>query len=430
MRLISKIKRKHVIMKRGVPKQMKKRWNVLPYNSYYNYRSKKGYTKKGVIVCMILLTIILAYSIKLYVDLNYSFSARTEFIVLDEYRGDFVQSTISYSVHKQIEEVKGIYVPAHKTKDMNELIEIANTTEINSFIIDVKDDKGYLTFASDNPVLVETGAVRAKPSIDNINSIMAELYFNDIYPIARIVVFKDQVADNVYPERMVLDYEDNVYSNAQEETWLNPYNEENWEYILEFCKEAINVGFKEIQFDYIRFHESMNSTRVNLPIEEISKTEIINQFVDFMIDNLKPYGVVVSADVFGAIITSSIDSNIVGQDYKELIKRLDVICPMIYPSHYGAGSFGQTYPDLAPYEIILGALQASNEVIREIPLEERKAIVRPWLQDFTASWVTPHQQYTEVQVREQIDAVYDAILSEWILWNGAASYTTEALKLE
>ena len=146
-----------------------------------------------------------------------------------------------------------------------------------------------------------------------------------------------------------------------------------------------------------------------------------------MYEGLSGYGVYVSADVFGAIINSSIDAEIVGQDYKELVKTLDYICPMIYPSHYANGSFGVEYPDLDPYTIILKALQASNRVIQEIPRSERKAIVRPWLQDFTATWLAAYQPYKEDQVRAQIRGVEDALLEEWILWNSAARYTKEAL---
>lgn len=177
----------------------------------------------------------------------------------------------------------------------------------------------------------------------------------------------------------------------------------------------------------MRFHETMNSERVELP-SDVSKTDIITEFMEYMYQNLKPYGVYVSADVFGAIITSQVDAQIVGQDYKELIKHLDYISPMVYPSHYAPGSFGIDYPDLKPYDIILASMQASNKLVKELPRNERKATVRPWLQDFTATWVQPHQVYGAQQIREQIQGTYDAVLEQWILWNGAAKYTKEGLE--
>ena len=256
-----------------------------------------------------------------------------------------------------------------------------STTDVNAFILDIKNDYGYLTFHSDNEVLQDMKAVSSKPAISNIEEVMDALYQADVYPIARIVAFKDNVVGATYPERVMQTLDGEVYKTPDGQMWLNPYDKSNWDYLLEICKEAIRLGFKEIQFDYIRFHESMNSSRVQLP-EDISKTEIITAFTQYVYDELSAYGVYVSADVFGAIITSSIDAEIVGQDYKELVKTLDYICPMIYPSHYANGSFGVEYPDLDPYTIILKALQASNRVIQEIPRSERKAIVRPWLQDF------------------------------------------------
>lgn len=100
---------------------------------------------------------------------------------------------------------------------------------------------------------------------------------------------------------------------------------------------------------------------------------------------------------------------------------------MVYPSHYGKGSFGIEYPDLYPYDIILGAMEASLDVIRQNPREQRKAIVRPWLQDFTATWLEPHQKYGKKQIQDQIRATYDSGLDEWILWNSSGRYTESAL---
>lgn len=339
------------------------------------------------------------------------------------------QDQIMYELYSKPVKVKGIYVPANKMSKLDELIELADTTEINSFVIDIKNDYGYLTFGTDNAYIQEMGSVSKTPNISDIEQVMDKVYTANIYPIARIVTFKDNIVGNTHPERMIKDKEGNVYKTKDGDMWLNPYDKRNWEYILEICKEAIALGFKEIQFDYVRFHESMNSERVDLP-EDVSKTEIITEFMAYMYEELKPYGVFVSADVFGAIITSKIDAEIVGQDYKELVKHLDYISPMVYPSHYGPGSFGIKYPDLQPYDIILKSMQASTQSIKELERNERKAEVRPWLQDFTATWVKPHQTYGKEQIRQQIDGVYDAVLDQWILWNGAANYTKEGLEKE
>ena len=110
-----------------------------------------------------------------------------------------------------------------------------------------------------------------------------------------------------------------------------------------------------------------------------------------------------------------------------MAKILDYICPMIYPSHYADGSLGVKYPDLQPYDIILASMNASNEKLAAIPEGEHRAIVRPWLQDFTAPWIQHYQPYGPKQLREQIQATYDAGLEEWILWSPSNRYSVGGL---
>lgn len=409
------------------------KWRVKPYNSYYHYKQRKLMIRRAsviLIVCLsIITTLIVTKELTLadVKDLTSKFTLKKDSEPIKETYLE--QDQIMYELYSKPVKVKGIYVPANKMSKLDELIELADTTEINSFVIDIKNDYGYLTFGTDNAYIQEIGSVSKTPNISDIEQVMDKVYTANIYPIARIVTFKDNIVGNTHPERMIKDKEGNVYKTKDGDMWLNPYDKRNWEYILEICKEAIALGFKEIQFDYVRFHESMNSERVDLP-EDVSKTEIITEFMAYMYEELKPYGVFVSADVFGAIITSKIDAEIVGQDYKELVKHLDYISPMVYPSHYGPGSFGIKYPDLQPYDIILKSMQASTQSIKELERNERKAEVRPWLQDFTATWVKPHQTYGKEQIRQQIDGVYDAVLDQWILWNGAANYTKEGLEKE
>ena len=164
--------------------------------------------------------------------------------------------------------------------------------------------------------------------------------------------------------------------------------------------------------------------------QEKSKTEVISEFTAYAYETLSPLGVWVSADVFGTIIDNEYDASLVGQDYREMAMNLDYICPMVYPSHYRDGVYGIEHPDLQPYETVLAALQASEEVLSGIPKGEHRAQVRAWLQDFTASWVNPHQSYGGEQIRSQIQAVYDSGSAEWLLWNAKCSYTEEGLLTE
>ena len=119
-----------------------------------------------------------------------------------------------------------------------------------------------------------------------------------------------------------------------------------------------------------------------------------------------------------------------GQNYVEMSKYLDYICPMIYPSHFADGNYGVEHPDLEPFNIIRKVLRASKNKLNEIPEGEHRAIVRPWLQDFTATWIKNYQEYGPSQIREQISGVYVVGYSEWLLWNASCNYTVDALRKE
>lgn len=343
------------------------------------------------------------------------------------------QPQVDYSVYLKPKKLKAMYVTGWKagsSKYIDELIEVANSTEINAMVIDVKSDDGCITFDMNVPVANEIGATD-NAGISDIEELMDKLRENNIYPIARIVAFKDPYLAEKRPD-LAIKNKDGTIFRSKGIAWVNPYNKEVWDYVIDISKEAVKVGFKEIQFDYIRFDENLKMEFAALgPLaDEKNKMEIIADFTEHAVKELKPLGVFVSADVFGTVITSKIDAEIVGQDYVEMSKHLDYICPMIYPSHYAEGSFGIAYPDLQPYETILGAMEASNEKLSEILEGEHRAIVRPWLQDFTASWISHYQPYGAKQLREQIQATYDAGLDEWILWSPSNRYSVGGLLSE
>ncbi|MDF2615304.1 MAG: sugar fermentation stimulation protein [Clostridia bacterium] len=407
-----------------------KKYKIRPLNSYYYYKKRKLMNKRvfvavfilGLVAVGVFATGKLETSIVEIFNITFSKSEVSN-TAQPVYFND---AQIKYDLYRLPKVVKGIYIPAGKIKDYERYIAFAKETGVNAFVIDVKNDRGYLTFASVNPILVETGAVLENPPIQDIKKVINRMYEEDIYPIARIVTFKDNVVGKRYPDRMVKDKQGNIYKNKADDMWLNPYDKRNWDYILDLCKEAIQAGFKEIQFDYVRFHESMNENTVILDAG-LSKTEIITAFTKYMYEHLKEYGVYVSADVFGAIITSQVDSEIVGQDFKELSKYLDYICPMVYPSHYAKGTFGIEYPHLDAYGIILRSMEFAQDEMKEIPRQERRAIIRPWLQDFTLSSLKPYQPYGQKQIQDQIKGTYDAGLQEWIFWNAAGKYTETGL---
>lgn len=338
------------------------------------------------------------------------------------------------TMYKQYEPIRGIYLTANTagiSSRLDNLIKIANDTEVNAFVIDVKNDEGNITYDMNVPLADEIGA--EYHAIGNIQEVMDKLYDNNIYPIARIVAFKDPYLSSIVTDFAIKNKDGSLFK-YKGFSWINPYNKDSWKYIIDVAKEAARAGFKEIQFDYIRFEatSSLNNADFgnNTDTTE-SRMEIIVDFVDYAKQELAPFDVAVSADVFGTIISSEVDAKNIGQNYIEMAKRLDVICPMVYPSHYGRGYFGlpsSEPPDLHPYEIIKGSMTASNEVLSK--LEGNRVIVRPWLQAFTASYLGAgnYMRYGGKEIRSQIQAAYDTGLTEWLLWNPTNKYTQDGLQ--
>lgn len=398
---------------------------VNSYNLYKQRKMKKAQYAVLFSVVLFIVSILLGTG-RLGVDLEWLLSlGRMAPLEEDVYLDG---SNISYNLYSAPEVARGIYIPARKIENYDKYIKLAKETEVNSFVIDVKDDTGYLTFETENEVLISKGIVLAKPPIKDMKTLMNKLYEANIYPIARVVAFKDGVVAKREPERAVKNLNGEIYATKTGETWLDPYNKENWEYLLEISKEAARMGFKEIQFDYIRFHESMNENRVILN-PEISKAEIITEFTQYICENLQKEGIKVSADVFGAVVLSDLDASIVGQDFKEMSRYLDYICPMIYPSHYAEGTFGIEYPNLDAYNMILKTLEIGQDKIN-IEDGEKRAVIRPWLQDFTLKNLKPYLEYGPKEIRDQIQGAYDAGVEEWLFWNAGGNYTEEGLIAE
>ena len=334
--------------------------------------------------------------------------------------------------------VKGIYVTGPKAGSggMEDLIRLVDETELNAMVIDVKNDEGNLTFRLTNeeipqdiPVLDRISEMQAGIRyIRDIQTMMQELKDHNIYTIARIVCFKDPILAAAQPELALTKPDGKPVTDANGLAWVNPYRQEVWEYLTGLAEMAADLGFDEIQYDYVRFPVGSDADAADygVDMEAYPKRQAIQDFLSYAGDRLHEKGCVVTADVFGTIIGSETDVQTVGQDYTALGQTVDAISPMVYPSHYANGVFGLKVPDAHPYETVSAAMQGSAEELQEIPEAER-AVVRPWLQAFTATWVPGHISYNGTQIREQIQAVYDAGYEEWILWNATNRYSPDGL---
>ncbi|AJY73378.1 putative glycoside hydrolase [Paenibacillus beijingensis] len=326
-------------------------------------------------------------------------------------------------------EVKGVYVTAHSAggSRLPTLLKLLDDTELNSMVIDIKDDYGYITYPTDNTDLLKLGA--SKKYIKDMKSLMATLKEHNVYPIARIVVFKDTALANKHPELSFRYKDGSIWKNGKGDSFVNPYNEEVWDYNIAIAKEAVKLGFKEIQFDYVRFPEGFEKKADSLVYDKskLSRVDAVTGFVKYAREQLQPLNVRMSVDIFGYAASVPAAEGI-GQDFVKISKHVDVISPMVYPSHYGPGWFGLKDPDKDPYTTIKGSMTDTHKKLNALSLY--KPVIRPWIQDFTASWLGSghYIKYGKAQVEAQIKALHDTGIYEYLLWNASNKYSAANFK--
>lgn len=299
---------------------------------------------------------------------------------------------------------------------------ICESTEVNAVVIDLKNDDGLVAWDSDVPIVDQINSNWTTP-FPNYAKLMAYLQKKDIYCIARVVAFKDPYLAEIKSEHAIQLQTGGVYRDHEGTAWVNPFDEYIWKYLVAIAREAALRGFDEIQFDYVRFPD--NAAYYN-PITEIpgrngrDKDEGIEAFLKYAGQELEPYQVQVSADVFGVLTRSWDDQpEDIGQTWRKIANQVDYICPMIYPSHYGAGLYGYTVPDQHPYEVARAALL---EAIERNAAQKEPGIIRPWFQGFTAPWIRGHIDYTPQAISDQIVAGRELGIDEYIIWNATNNY--------
>ncbi|MDO4798901.1 MAG: putative glycoside hydrolase [Bacillota bacterium] len=326
-------------------------------------------------------------------------------------------------------QAKGIFVTISTASGprFDELSDLVDRTELNAMVIDVKDDSDYMLFHSKTAERLNPGANEYVGQRD-IKAALQRAKDKGIYLIARIVTFKSPIYAVKHPERAITRTDTGqVYSDRDQLLWASPHDRTLWEYNIGVAKEAAEMGFDEIQFDYVRFpavHPSIPVDYRNTNGE--SATAAIQGFLKQAYRELADSKVYIAADVFGWTATALDDAGI-GQHWEAMTNVVDYMCPMIYPSHYGEGNFGLAVPDAKPYETIYGAIQDSISRNENV---DTPALLRPWIQDFTAGWVPGHIPYGGRELRAQIQALEDKGIHEWLIWNAANVYSEDGLKKE
>jgi hypothetical protein len=321
--------------------------------------------------------------------------------------------------------VHGVYLNAwvFGSSRFWDMLSLADSTEVNTFVIDVKDGTGYLTYRSNVPTAMEVGAndrVRAP----DVRERIAALRARGIHPVARIVVAKDPLLARHKPEWAIHDTRGGLWHDRQGDAWVDAYRDSVWMYAADLAREAVVLGFAEVQFDYLRFPDEPASLldRAVFPAKQPGESErvAVRRNVALMRRRTADLGVPFTLDLFG--LTTSADGDLgIGQVWEDLAPLADVLLPMVYPSHYRRGSFGIALPNAQPYATVRRALEAGLK--RNARLEHAPEI-RPYLQAFSIF----HVRYTPEEIRAQIRAAEELGISDWVLWNARGVYPTAALK--
>jgi hypothetical protein len=313
--------------------------------------------------------------------------------------------------------IRALYVNRFKAQGRNSMrhyIGLADSTEINALVVDMKDEFG-LNYDSQHPEFARNAGATGK--IRNVRAFVDSIRAHGILPIARIVVFKDSVTARVHPEWTIRRQDGSIWRDHKGLAWVNPYHRELWDYNIGVAEELVKLGFGEVQFDYIRFPEPYKS----LPVQVFSgsngqsKPDAIAEFLKTANARIGKLGVRTTADIFGLVTTVEGPLE-VAQHWERLAPVTDVLLPMVYPSHYPPGSFNVPRPNAEPYRIVNIAINRARE--RNAKLGVTGERVRPWLQAFSLG----KPDYGAEEIRQQKQAVYDAGYDGWVLWSPGSKY--------
>lgn len=326
-------------------------------------------------------------------------------------------------------QVKAIYMSSYVagTKSIREnLVKLIDDTELNAVVIDIKDYTGKISFEVDDEYLKQFGAVENR--IPDIKEFIAELHKKGIYVIGRLSCFQDAHMVKVHPEFAVKRESDGkVWTDEKGISWIDAGAQPMWKYLVAVAKESYDVGFDEINFDYIRFPSDGNMDDIAYPFSEgKSRSATLKGFYEYIDKEMGD--IPISADLFG-LVTNNNDDLGIGQILEDALLHFDFIGPMVYPSHYPKGFIGLANPNAKPYEVIHYAMEGGIKKIKKMnetvsstsPISIKK--LRPWLQDFSIYGVT----YGPVELRAQIKATYDVGLDSYMLWNASNRYSAGGL---
>jgi hypothetical protein len=276
---------------------------------------------------------------------------------------------------------------------------IDESDRLNAVVINVKDGDGtYLG--------------------EGMKNVVKKFREAGIYPIARVVVFQDNGVARKRPELALRDKQGNLWaSGGGRYLWVDPASREVWDGVVSVSNEAFAMGFKEVNFDYIRFPSDGDMENLVYPVydEKRLKISVIGEFFTYLTESIRKENpeAVLSADLFAYSFLRNNGLG-VGQRAGDAAAHFDVVSPMAYPSHYAPGNFDFPNPAEHPYEVILKTLESGKAFLNG----SSTTVIRPWIQDFNMGAV-----YDKKMIAEEIRAIKEAGYGDtWMVWNPSNVY--------
>ncbi len=325
-------------------------------------------------------------------------------------------------------DVRAIYMTAYTAgyaERRNSLIEkVVASDKYNAVVIDIKDVSGFLAYTPKNPIR------DASPSnkIKDIHSIVKQIKKRGVYLIARIIVFKDQEFVKKYPGLAVKNTNGEIWRDRKGKAWVDPSAEAIWDYTVDLSSRAYDLGFDEVNIDYVRFPSDGNMDDIVYPIsgKNSIKSNIIEEFNKYLSTKLRDKypEKKLSADVFG-MVTARNNGLGIGQKLSSFIPYYDYVSPMIYPSLYPNNYNGIVHPNNHEYKIVYDAVLSGLKYIDNYNFKNGTdyphSLLRPWIQGYTCTWCSGYQKKL-VDIIDQEQAVKDNNLDGFLLWNSSNKY--------
>jgi hypothetical protein len=312
------------------------------------------------------------------------------------------------------DEIRGVHTTMALASLPGKVAEYLALPGLNTIELDVKDENGRVGFVpSSVPLARRTGAA---VSYYQAKQVARQVHARGVYLIGRVVTFEDSVLAEKRPELAIRTSDGSIWHNNAGLGWTNPYDRRVWRYNVDLAAAAVQAGFDEIQFDYVRFPSDGDLSLIRYPGKHAqAMTWTVPAFVQYAAKRLHPLGARVSVDVFGLSATRDLG---IGQFPRRVSRYVDAVYPMVYPSHYNPGEYGISDPNAAPGQTVTRSLQDFERA-----LEGRKTRLTPWLQDFSLG-----RTYTVEDVLSQVAAARGRHTGGFLLWNPEGLYNTSVLQ--